>query len=100
MAKNRGWELLGHLVDILIFSQIKFSFQKFGLKLGGKLWNTGIHFSACFVGLVATDWQISGLNLKIAPKSEFVAPLAFPRKEVPTFVIIMAKVRSSQTFFM
>jgi len=69
MAKNRGWELLGHLVDILIFSQIKFSFQKFGLKLGGKLWNTGIHFSACFVGLVATDWQISGLNLKIAPKS-------------------------------
>jgi len=37
MAKNIAWKLLGHLVDILIFSWIKLSCQHFGLKFGGML---------------------------------------------------------------
>jgi len=41
--------------------------------------------------VVATDWQISGLNLKITPKSEVFAPWAPPRKEVSTFLIYHCK---------
>jgi len=41
---------------------------------------------AGLVGVVATDWQISGLNLKIAPKFEVFTPWAPARKEVSTFL--------------
>jgi len=37
MTKNRPLKLLSHQVDILIFSQIKFFCQYFGLKFGGML---------------------------------------------------------------
>jgi len=53
-------------------------------------------FSASLVG---TDRQISGLNLKIAPKSQVFDPFDPPTKEVTTCLIIIAKVKSSQTFF-
>ena len=56
IAKNRPWKLFGHLVDILLFSQIKYSCQNFGLKFGGMF---QIHLSASLVGLAGSDWQKS-----------------------------------------
>jgi len=56
-------------------------------------------FSASLVGLVGAGCQKSGLNLKIPPKFVVFASLDPPPKVV-TFLIIIAKVRSSQTVFM
>jgi len=58
-------------VDILIFSQIKYSCQNFGLKFGGMF---QIHLSASLVGLAGSDWQkvIEPQNI---PNSEVFAPL-------------------------
>ena len=57
-------------------------------------------FSARFLRLVGIVRQKSGLDLKIAPKSEGLAPLLPQRKEVSICLIIIAKVKSSQTFFL
>jgi len=43
-------------------------------------------------------WQKSGLNLKKKPKSVVFAPLDTHQK-VSTLFVIIAKVKSSQTFF-
>jgi len=48
--------------------------------------------------VVGAGWQKSGLNLKIALLFEDFAPWALPKKEVSTFFILIAKVRSSETF--
>jgi len=55
-------------------------------------------FSASLVGLVDAGWQKSGLNPKIPPKCVIFA-LLDPHQKNSTFVIITAKVSSSQTFF-
>jgi len=98
MTKNRAWKVLRHQVEILFFSQIKFSCDKFGLKFGRIVWNAETHLFCKFGGIHATDWQKCGLNLKIAPISVFFH-LEHPRKELSTFVGISAKAMSSQTFF-
>ena len=48
---------------------------------------------------MGAGWQKSGLKLTISPKSEFFSLLDPQPKEVSTFLIIIAKLRSSQTFF-
>ena len=56
-------------------------------------------FSASLVGVVSADWQKSGLNLKI-PRNPWFCPLGPPTKRSFNFLIIIAKVGASQTFFM
>jgi len=89
-------------VDILIvFTNIIF-LSIFWLELW---WDIVKHPDTHFVLVwwgwwVLAGWQKNGLNLKIPPKSVAFAPLDPPPKQASTFLIIIAKVRSSQTFLM
>jgi len=80
MAQNRAWKLLGHLVDSLIFSQIKFSCSNFGLKFGGKLYNTEIHLLCKFGGVGGYPLADKWLEPQNSPAIRVFCPLGTPKK--------------------
>jgi len=57
-------------------------------------------FSANLVKVVVADRQKKLLESRTTPEIRGFCPLGPPPNKVSTFLIIIAKIRSSQTFFM
>jgi len=86
-------------VDFLILFKNKIFLSIFRLEIW---WDVVRHPNTPFLHVwwgVGADWQKSGLNFKIPPKSVVFGPLDPTPKEISTFLIIIAKTRSSQTLF-